>query len=391
MIIQRDIEQAINKHFKNYPVIGLTGPRQSGKTTLTKLIFKGHKYVTLEDIDTKRYAASDPRGFLTYESKYQGLIIDEIQNVPELFSYIQSIVDNNKKASEYILTGSQNFLLLEKITQSLAGRIALFNLLPLSISELKKNNLLDVQIDELLYKGFYPKLHSSKEDIEFWYKNYINTYLEKDIRQIKNIKDLLKFQHFIKLCAARVGQLFNYSSIASECGINDKTVKEWLSILHASFIIYFLRPYHEGFGKRLVKQPKLYFYDTGLVNYLLDIKSPKQLSTHYIKGQLFENLIANELVKLRLNQGRDPNIYFWRDNHGHEIDVMIENAGELIPVEIKSGMTVNSDYFKNIKFWSRLIQFSKSYVIYSGLVEQNRSDGTKIINWKKVPEVFSWL
>lgn len=384
MFIKRNIKETIIKHAQHYPVLALTGPRQSGKTTLAQDIFKHHKYATLEDLDVRAFALSDPRGFLDYGDS-DGLIIDEVQHAPELFSYIQSIVDKNKRNAEYILTGSQNFILLEKISQSLAGRVAIFNLLPLSFDELRNASMdSNMDITEILYRGLYPKLYSSGADTEFWYKNYINTYLEKDVRQIKQVIDLMKFQHFLKLCAGRVGQLVNLSSIAVECGVKDKTIKEWLTVLEVSFVIYLLRPYHNNFNKRLVKQPKLYFYDTGIASSLLGIQSAEQLDSHYAKGHLFENFVINELLKARFNAGKESNLYFWRDVKGREIDVLIENGQDLVPIEIKAGTTVNSDFFKNIKSWETIHTSKRSYIIYNGETEQIRSNGTAIVNWQKI-------
>ena len=388
MIIKRDIQKTIAKHSKHYPVLALTGPRQSGKTTLVKDMFKGYKYVTLEDLDVRSYATTDPKAFLDYTG-HNGLIIDEAQHVPGLFSYIQSIVDKNHKPAEYVLTGSQNFILLEKITQSLAGRVAIFNLLPLSFGELSKSIQNKMNATKLMYKGLYPKLYSSNADIEFWYKNYINTYLEKDVRQIQKITDLMKFQYFMKLCAGRVGQLINFSAISNECGVSDKTVREWFSVLDASFITYFLKPHHNNLNKRLVKQPKLYFYDTGVASHLLGIQSAEQLESHYIRGPLFENLVVNELLKLRFNAGKESNLHFWRDSHGREIDILAEESHGLVPIEVKAGMTISGDFFKNIKFWESVGAYKQAYVIYNGEVEQKRSDGINVINWKKISDYFA--
>lgn len=277
-IINRTLKNSLKQLATTYPIVALMGPRQSGKTTLAKLTFPNFKYVTLEDLDTRTYAQEDPRDFLLYYSN--GAIIDEIQRVPTLFSYIQTHVDKTNKVGQFILTGSQNFLLLEKITQSLAGRVALLKLLPLDLNELQKADfaLESIQLEKLLFKGFYPKIHASNLSSTIWYSNYIQTYLERDVRTIKNIHDLSQFQLFLKMCAHRAGQLLNLSELGNECGINHNTVQGWLSILEASFIVYRLCPYYVNFNKRLTKMPKLYFYDTGLLCNLLNIQEASQIS-----------------------------------------------------------------------------------------------------------------
>lgn len=381
-MLNRKITKYLKKLAKDYPVVTLTGPRQSGKTTLVKQVFPKKNYVSLEDVDNRMFAINDPRGFLSKFSN--GAIIDETQYAPELFSYIQTIVDTNKKAGEFILTGSQNFLLLEKVTQSLAGRTAILHLLPLSYEEIIKSKKFDDDLYSIIFNGGYPKIYASNINSTQWYRNYLSTYIERDIRQIKNIADLSKFQLFIKLCAGRVGQLVNMSSLGTECGIDSTTVRAWLSILENSFVIFLLRPHYKNFNKRLVKQPKLYFYDTGLICYLLGIHKKAELLTYYMKGNLFENYIVSELVKRQFNKGLDHNLYFWRDNHGHEVDIAISQGEQIIPIEVKIGETINDSFFTGIEYWKKLSHHEKAYVVYGGNSYQFRSNGTKVINWRQL-------
>ena len=322
-MFKRDITESILYAAKYYPVITITGPRQSGKTTLAKSLFPDKQYISLEDPDMREFATKDPRGFLDVYK--DGAIIDEVQHCPELFSYIQTKVDLDGVNGQFILTGSQNFLLLAKVSQSLAGRVGIIHLLPLSYSEISSKINLENNPNNLIYKGFYPKLYKTDLSPSVWYRDYIRTYIERDVRQMKNITDLVAFQTFLKICAGRVGQLINFSSISTECGISYNTIKSWLSVLQTSFIIYMLKPHHKNFNKRLVKQQKLYFYDTGLACSLLGIESPDQLQTHYARGALFENMVIMEILKNRLNSGKEEGLYFWRDNHGHELDILIDD------------------------------------------------------------------
>ena len=382
-MIKRNITKKILEYYKQYPIISLIGPRQSGKTTLVKNIFPKKPYINLEDIENREFALNDPKGFL---SQYKdGAIIDEVQRVPELMSYIQVISDTKKKNGLYVLTGSQNFLLMENISQSLAGRVAIFKLLPLSMPELflSKMKLKKTQIDNVLFKGFYPKLFDQKIDTAGYYANYIQTYVERDARLIKNIANLSAFKRFLNLCAARTGQLLNVSSLAQDCGINHKTAQSWLSILEASFIIYLLRPHYKNYNKRVIKMPKIYFYDTGLLCSLLGLTDKKQIKDHYLKGNIFESFVISEFIKYRCNQGAKPNLYFWRDKMGNEIDLLIEMADKLIPIEIKSGQTITSDYFKGLNYYNNLSQGSRenSYVIYGGNLKQQRTQGN-IFGWR---------
>ncbi|MDW7730419.1 MAG: ATP-binding protein [Bacillota bacterium] len=370
-----------------YPVVSVIGPRQSGKTTLVRATFPEKRYVSLEDPDTREFAQTDPRGFLsTYTAS---VIFDEVQRVPHLFSYIQTIVDQKQKSGQYILTGSSNYLLQENLSQTLAGRVAILKLLPLSIEELIDAGYPVNNYEEYIFKGLYPRIYDHQLDPEMWYAGYIQTYIERDVRLIKNITDLSAFQRFIKLCAGRIGQLLNLSALGSDCGISHNTAKSWLSILESSFIIFLLQPHFNNFNKRLVKQPKLYFYDPGLAASLLGIESEDQLDTHYLKGGLFETFIISELAKFRFNRSFEPQIYFWRDNKGSEIDCIIEHKNKLIPVEIKAGKTIGSDYFKMLNYWSALAagKAGPSFLIYGGNESQSRSQG-QVIGWQDAVKVY---
>jgi len=381
-MIERQILKQFIKYFKEYPVVSLTGPRQSGKTTLVKSLFPKMDYVNLEDLETREFAIQDPKGFL--DNYKDGLIIDEAQRVPELMSQIQVIVDERKKPGQYILTGSQNFLLMEKVSQSLAGRVAILNLLPLSLFELKKEkiNLKSQEFESVLLKGFYPKLYDQKMDIQNYYLNYIQTYIERDIRTLKNISNLNTFKRFLDLCAGRCGQTLNYFSLAQDCGIDQKTAKEWTSILEASFVIFLLQPHYRNFNKRVVKSPKLYFYDTGLVCSLLNITDKKQLQGHYLKGGLFESFIISEFYKYSFNIVEKLNYYYWRNKTGNEVDLIIEKGNKLTPVEIKAGKTIVSEHFKGLDYFNKLSgnNSKNSYVIYSGDKKQVREKGN-VIGW----------
>lgn len=385
-MIKRHAGSAIKKMAKGFPVVVITGPRQSGKTTLARLIFKHKPYVSLEDPDQMEFANEDPKGFL---ARYpDGAVLDEVQRCPSLFSYIQGIVDHEKKMGMFILTGSQQFGLISKITQSLAGRAGFLELLPLSLQELKDDAITPANLDTLLLKGFYPPIYDRKVSPAGWYSNYVLTYLERDVRQIIGVRNLTLFQRFVRMCAARAGQLLNLSSLANDCGISHNTAKSWLSVLEASYIIFTLKPYHKNFGKRLVKTPKLYFYDVGLVAWLLGIHDTKHLSIHAMRGALFENLIVGDLIKGRSNRGLGSNLFFWRDNIGNEIDVLIEQSNTLSPIEIKSGQTINSDYFSGICKWLEVVGdiAGSPYLIYGGKESHHRS-GVRVLSWQDINEL----
>ncbi len=369
MLVQREMQPELQQMAIEYPVVTLMGPRQSGKTTIVRATFKNMPYVNLESPEVRALAESDPKGFL---SAYpQGAIIDEIQRVPDLLSDIQTNVDERKKNGQYILTGSHQLLLHEKISQSLAGRTALLTLLPLSLSELaqqKKSN----DENDTLYQGLLPRIHCENQQPTKAYRHYLQTYIERDVRQLIHLKDLATFQKFITICASRIGQLVNYDNIANEIGVSNHTVKHWLSVLEASWVIFRLQPYHANVGKRLVKSPKLYFIEPGLAAYLLGIESVAQMQRDPLRGQLFENLVVLELMKQRYNQGLDPHLYFYRDQQQHEIDVVYKKGHQLIPIEIKSAKTFNQQFLKGIDYFSRIFpqQCEQGYIVYAGNQEQ---------------------
>ncbi len=386
MFIKRVLEKKLLYLAEQFTALALLGPRQSGKTTLCKEIFPKHEYVNLEELDTRQFAIDDPKGFLNkYENlaARKGVIFDEIQNAPQLLSYIQGRIDEHPRPGFYVLTGSQNILLNEQISQTLAGRITIQTLLPLSIEELTLANLLPNDLFTLLFQGFYPSIYKHKISANDWYKSYIQTYVERDVRQIRNIADLSLFQKFLRLCAGRIGQLLNLTSLSNDCGISVNTAHSWISILETSYIVFLLQPHHKNFSKRLIKSPKLYFYDPGLASHLLGIDSPEVLNQHYLRGGLFETMVLSNLLKHRLNAGKNPNIYFWRDKTGIEIDCLIEEGDSLIPIEMKSAQTIHSDFFTSLAHFSKLANISPSagYVIYGGQEEQKRQNG-HIVSWK---------
>lgn len=360
----RKIEKYVLNLVTKYPVLTITGPRQSGKTTLVKKLFPEYKYYSLEQPDIRRRFESDPVSALgTFPSK---LIIDEVQRLPELLSYIQVIVDENRMPGQFILTGSAQFELLESVTQSLAGRTSIIKLFPFSCSE-AYDNFKETEINNVLIHGFYPRIFDLKLEPREAYASYTSTYIERDVRKILNIRNLNNFNTFIRLCAGRTGQILNNNSLSVAAGINHNTASEWLSVLEAGFLIYRLKPHHKNFGKRLIKSPKIFFIDSGIVNYLLEIQSEEHLAIHPLRGSIFETFVISELLKQIYYDGRQPNIYYFRDNTGHEIDLIYDFGTGVFPVEIKSGRTVSDDYFKNLKFYMKINGDCKTgAVIYGG-------------------------
>ncbi|HHS83497.1 MAG TPA: ATP-binding protein [Gammaproteobacteria bacterium] len=381
--IPRDAESRLQHFAEGYPVIVVTGPRQSGKSTLVRHAFPEHRYVSLEDLDQREFAETDPRGFLKQFS--DGTILDEAQRCPTLFSYLQTRVDERQHPGEFILTGSQQFGLLSGITQSLAGRAALLTLLPMTYGELRRAGKVGRNLDKILFDGAFPPIFDRGLEPHPWYGNYVRTYLERDVRQLINVRDLGTFQRFLKLCAGRTGQLLNLSSLANDCGITHNTAKAWISVLEASYIVHLLPPHHRNFNKRLVKTPKLYFLDTGLASWLLGIRNSEQVATHVQRGALFETWVISELLKARYNAGETSNLYFWRDRSGHEVDLLIDQGSHLSPLEIKSGETINRDYFKGLDFWRKLAgkTAGKAWLVYGGDIRQTRTDVT-ILPWFEI-------
>lgn len=380
-MIQREAEIEIRALAKQFKAVAVVGPRQSGKTTLVRYIFNDKPYANLENPDLRIYATEDPRGFLA--NYPNGAVLDEVQRVPELFSYLQQILDESVANGLFILTGSNNFLLQEQVSQSLAGRVGYLNLLPLTLNEINDH---DSNSNQLMFKGGYPALYNENIDPTRWFANYIRTYIERDVRMIKNITNLITFERFIRLCAGRIGQLLNMSSLAVEVGVDVKTINAWISVLETSFVVFRLQPYHENFNKRIVKMPKLYFYDTGLALALLGVENPGQIELHPFRGSLFENMIIVNLLKKRYNAGKTNNLYFWRDNVGNEIDLLIQSGTGLVPIEIKSGQTVTNEYFKGILFWNKITQTEGGYVVYAGEMMQNRSNGITVVPFRDFNE-----
>jgi predicted AAA+ superfamily ATPase len=392
MLIKRALGDRLLEASTEFPVIAIVGPRQSGKTTLAQTLFPNHKYLSLEDHDTLTLALADPRKFLTEYPTESGLILDEIQHAPILLSYMQTIVDRDKRNGFFIVTGSQNFLVDEAITQTLAGRMAVLTLLPLSIDELTSASLLPAKIETAVHKGFYPKAYAHNVSIERLYSNYIRLYVERDVRQVKNVADLNTFQKFMRLCAGRIGQVINLSSLGNDCGINHTTVKEWISLLEASYVIFSLYPYYKNFGKRLIKAPKLYFVDTGLACSLLKIRSAEELSDHYLRGGLVESFIISDLLKQQHNLEQQPTLYFWRDHNGRELDCIVDGARYPAAIEIKAGTTVVTDFFKEIELWKTTTNIPQApcYVVYGGSENQNWPQ-TKVLSWKHAGDLIKKL
>jgi hypothetical protein len=349
-----------------YPVVTLTGPRQSGKTTLARAAFPSHRYLSLESIDQRRFAQEDPRGFL---AGIKGpAILDEIQHVPDLFAYIQVAVDQDPTPGRFVLTGSQNFLLMAKVAQTLAGRCGILNLLPFSRAELESpaqpepkvppdlfsNTRTGLDLWATLHTGFYPRIHDQGVPAEVWLADYVQTYVERDVRALANIGDLNLFGRFLSLCAGRAAQLLNYSNLAADCGIAVDTARRWLSVLATSFIVFLLPPHRRNFNKRVIKSPKLYFHDTGLLCHLMGIRQADQIQNHPLRGAVFENYVLAETAKAYLHHRRTPPLYFWRDQTGHEVDLLIEEAGELYPVDIKSGHTISANMLDGLRWWTAL-------------------------------------
>jgi len=384
-MIKREIQSELEVAATEYPVVTITGPRQSGKTTLARMQFPEHTYCNLEDPAIRRLAERDPRAFF---AQYPApVIIDEVQRVPELLSYIQVLADETKKRGQYILTGSHQFLLRQEVSQSLAGRTALLELLPLSIGELSKAGI-ELSRDEYIFQGFYPRIYSEGITPSTLYRNYLRTYVERDVRQMLNIKDLGLFDQFIHLLAGRTGQVLNLHSLGNDIGVTNKTLKNWFSVLEASFILFRLPPYFENFGKRIIKSPKVYFTDTGLLCYLLGIENPKQIMRDPLFGQLFENLVVTEALKARYNRGKMPNLYFFRDNNKNEVDLIFKKGRVLFPIEIKAAMTWNFDFLKGIKYFQHITSNAgRGTVIYSGEMQPNL-ETADVLHFKRTVEIF---
>ncbi|MCK5135345.1 MAG: ATP-binding protein [Bacteroidales bacterium] len=386
MYIDREIEGEVLRGAAGLPVVTITGPRQSGKTTMIKHLFPDKNYISLENPDNYEIAKTDPRGFLN--KHLNGVILDEVQRVPELLSYIQGIVDEYNVPGMFILSGSQQFNLMSGVSQSLAGRTAIFKLFPFNMSELGSLNL--STINEILYKGYYPRIWNSDLFPTKVYSDYIESYIERDLRQIVNIKDLDKFRTFVRLCAGRVGQVFIASHLANEIGVSVHTINSWLSILENSYIIFQLPPFHANINKRLIKSTKLYFYDVGLACNLLRIQQPDQLDSHPLRGALFENLIVADIIKSRRNKGLMDNFFFYRDSNQNEVDLIIDNLLTVDAVEIKSSETFNNNLLKGLKYIRKVFQEKtrKTYLCYAGLQEMHYQDH-QLVNFRNISGVLN--
>ncbi len=380
-MIERTAERQLTKLSKSFRSVAVMGPRQSGKTTLCRMTFPSKPYVSLENADTREFALNDPRGFLR---QYQnGAILDEAQKAPLLFSYLQQMLDETKKSGLFILTGSNNFLLHEKISQSLAGRIAHLHLLPLSLEEINNSRKLKKHYTAHIFTGGYPEVISKpKADAYSWYASYISAYLERDVRQLKNIGNLSLFLKFLKLCAGRTGQILNFTSLGNDCGIDQKTAAAWMSVLESSYVVKLLYPYYNNFNKRIIKSPKLYFYDTGVACSLLGIEDASQLENHSSKGALFENFIIIELLKQRFNKGLSDNLYYFRDKTGNEVDVISDKAGQLTAIEIKAGETISADFFSGLNYFEKTRNKPlEKILVYGGKETQLRSNNMHVKPW----------
>ena len=389
-MIPRTLTPVLLKAATRYPVVTLTGPRQSGKTTLAKAAFPGHAYVSLEQPDERAFALEDPKGFL---ARFKGpVILDEVQRVPDLFSYLQGIVDEEDRPGHFILTGSSHFLLLQSISQSLAGRCAVLHLLPLSLAELEGRPSLDLgklagkgssrDLEETLFTGFYPRIHDKGIPPRQWLADYYQTYLERDVRNVLNVRDLEAFSRFVRLCAGRSGQLLNLSGLAADCGISHSAARGWISVLEASFVVTLLRPHFGNLGKRMIKSPKVYFQDTGLLCHLLGIREPAELHTHSCRGGIFEGFVLSELTKNFLHRGETAPLSFWRDSAGHEVDFLVESGKGVLALEAKASRTLAGDSLDGLRYWRGLAKkpSARAALVYGG-DEGYVREGVTVLPW----------
>ena len=380
-MIPRDAEKQLAILAKTFKAIAVTGARQVGKTTLVKSVFPDKPYVSLENPDTRNFALEDPRGFL---NRYkEGVILDEVQRVPHLFSYLQEILDSSKDKGKFILTGSNNFLLQESISQSLAGRVGYLTLAPFSIGELQRVSLLPEDDDALLFKGMFPPIYDQDIQSALWCRNYIHTYVERDVRQMLAIGNLYLFERFLKILAGRNAQELNMSAIAVEAGVDGKTVQSWMSVLAAAHLVYLVKPYYRNFNKTIIKRPKVYFCDSSLVCSLLGITDASQVQTHPLRGSLFESMVMIELLKNNLNHGRGQEWYYWRTKAGHEIDAVRDSGNQTTAIEIKSSQTIHREYLSGLERWAELSSLNHNFLLYAGSEKQIRSNGIEVMNWRE--------
>lgn len=387
MYIKRELETVIKKGAKQVPIIAIIGPRQSGKSTLAREIFKNHTYLDMQDAELFDFATSDPKGFLNTYKNEHGIIVDEAQYVPKLFPQIKVEADKNPQPGYFVLSGSQNFLLHEKINESLAGRVYFYHLLPLSIKELQSAHLFLENAEDQIFKGFYPRVYQPKIDANEYYENYISTYVERDIRTIRNIDNILIFKKFMQLCALRIGSTLNVTDIAGKCGISDSTARSWLALLETSFILFLLPSYHDNLGKRITKSPKLFFYDVGLAAALMGFSKEMIIKDRIIYGALFENMVIVDLMKNFNALGLRPNLSFLRDTNQNEIDLIIELAGKTIPLEIKASQTMSSSFFETLSWFQEETRNKQdAVVVYGGDENQTRTKG-KVVAWNKLDKL----
>jgi len=381
----RQARHTLERLAQGFPVLAVTGPRQSGKTTLARACFPDKPYVSLENLDERDFATQDPRRFLARFP--DGAILDEVQRCPALLSWLQGVVDERQRIGDFVLTGSAQFDLIAGINQSLAGRVGRVELLPLSLYEMQEGACLPDSLDRLLLQGSYPAIYQRDLAAGDWFPNYVATYIERDVRQIIAVRDLSQFQRFVRMCAARSGQLLNLAALGADCGISAVTASEWLSVLEASYLVMRLPPYFQNFGKRLIKSPKLYFLDVGLMAWLLGIRDETTIATHAARGVLFETWVVSELIKQRYNAGQPADLYFWRDSAGHEIDLIFETSTGLQAIEIKSGSTYASDWTDGLKQWQKIIGDTaapKSILIYGGNDSHER-EHCHLHSWRNLP------